>query len=117
MPKGKDAPWYFVSRLTANKENDNINMGDRLLAIWLGKGFYHFTTCDKPGNQPNVIKNIDYPENLDGLWTYVYYSYSVEKKKAVAYIKFGEDDVKKIEHEVTHPNTKYVRFTVGGTDN
>jgi len=21
-------------------------MGDRLLAIWLGQSFYHFTTCD-----------------------------------------------------------------------
>ncbi|CAD8140693.1 unnamed protein product [Paramecium octaurelia] len=116
MPKGKDAPWYFVSRLSSNKNTDNINMGDRLLAIWLGKGFYHFTTCDKPQNQPNVVKNVDYPENLDGVWTYIYYSYSSEKKKAVAYIKFGENDFKKVEHEVTHPTTKFVRFTVGGTD-
>lgn len=87
MLKGKDAPWYFVSRLSSNKNTDNVNMGDRLLAIWLGKGFYHFITCDKS-----------------------------EKKNAVAYIKFGEIDFKKVEHEVTHPTTKFVRFTVGGTD-
>jgi hypothetical protein len=116
MPKGKDAPWYFMSRLTANKNSDNINMGDRLLAIWLGKGFYHFTSCDKPSNQPNVIKNVNYPENLDGVWTYIYYSYSAEKKKAVAYIKFGDTDIQKVEHQVTHPTTKYVKFSVGGTD-
>lgn len=73
-------------------------MGDRLLAIWLGKGFYHFTTCDKPSNQPNVIKNVNYPDNLDGVWTYIYYSYSAEKKKAVAYIKFGDSDIQKVEH-------------------
>jgi len=48
LPKGKDAPWYFVSRLTANKKDENINMGDRLLAIWLGKGYYHLATCDLP---------------------------------------------------------------------
>lgn len=48
MPKGKEAPWYFVSRLTANKKDENINMGDRLLAIWLGKGYYHLATCDLP---------------------------------------------------------------------
>lgn len=53
---------------------------------------------------------------MDGVWTYIYYSYSSEKKKAVAYIKFGENDFKKVEHEVTHPTTKFVRFTVGGTD-
>lgn len=50
MPNGKDAPWYFVSRLSANKNDENINMGDRLLAVWLGKGYYHFTTCDQPKN-------------------------------------------------------------------
>ena len=31
---GKNAPWYFVSRLTWNKDYDNIRMGDRALAIW-----------------------------------------------------------------------------------
>ena len=33
---GKNAPWYFVSRLTRNHPYDNVNMGDRTLAIWLG---------------------------------------------------------------------------------
>jgi hypothetical protein len=34
LPNGKNAPWYFVSRL-ANKANyDNVGMGDRTLAIW-----------------------------------------------------------------------------------
>ncbi len=33
---GKNAPWYFVSRLTRNLPYDNINMGDRTLAVWLG---------------------------------------------------------------------------------
>jgi len=31
---GKNAPWYFVSRLTSNKPYDDVGMGDRLLAIW-----------------------------------------------------------------------------------
>lgn len=30
-------------------------MGDRTLAVWLGQGYYHFTTCDKKSNNPNVI--------------------------------------------------------------
>ena len=41
---GKDAAWYFVSRLTKNTPNGNAGMGDRVLAIWQGAGFYHFTT-------------------------------------------------------------------------
>lgn len=31
---GKDAPWYFVARLTKNNPGDNTGMGDRMLAIW-----------------------------------------------------------------------------------
>jgi hypothetical protein len=31
---GKNAPWYFVARLTKHKEYDNVRMGDRQLAIW-----------------------------------------------------------------------------------
>lgn len=31
---GKNEPWYFISRLTRNKNYDNIGMGDRTLAIW-----------------------------------------------------------------------------------
>jgi hypothetical protein len=36
MFEGKKEPWYFMSRLTVNKEYQNIEKGDRLLAIWLG---------------------------------------------------------------------------------
>ena len=30
----------------------------------------------------------------EGLWTYIYYSYSVIAKKAVAFIKYGKEDPK-----------------------
>jgi len=34
MISGKNAPWYFVSRMTSNKNYGNAAMGDRVLAIW-----------------------------------------------------------------------------------
>ena len=34
LENGKNAPWYFVARLTSNKPYDDANMGDRLLANW-----------------------------------------------------------------------------------
>lgn len=55
LPNGKDAPWYFVSRLTSNKAYSNLENGDRLLAVWLGKGYYHMTTCDSEKKNPNMI--------------------------------------------------------------
>jgi hypothetical protein len=36
MLNGKNAPWYFVSRLTRNNPYKDVEMGDRTLAIWLG---------------------------------------------------------------------------------
>lgn len=34
MVSGKNAPWYFVARLTKNKPYGDIGFGDRVLAIW-----------------------------------------------------------------------------------
>ena len=76
--KGKDAPWYFISRLTRNKNYENMKLGDRVLALWQGAGYYHFTTYDIDGLKPNVLLNVDYPNDIEGVWTYIYYSYSVE---------------------------------------
>jgi hypothetical protein len=33
---GKNAAWYFIARLTVNKNFDNVRMGDRTLAMWQG---------------------------------------------------------------------------------
>lgn len=90
---GKNEPWYFVSRLTYHKEYDNIRMGDRTLAIWQGQGYYHFTTCNAATNNPNQIENINFPADIEGLWTYVYYSYSSDENKAVAHIKYGNQEI------------------------
>lgn len=64
-----------------------------------------------------MIQNIDYPADIEGLWTYIYYSYSTDKNRAVGFIKFGSDDaIKSIRHDTTHPDNKYVRFILGGMD-
>jgi hypothetical protein len=34
--------------------------------------------------------NVDYPADIEGLWTYVYYSFSVEENQAVGFIKYGD---------------------------
>jgi len=44
LVSGKNAPWYFLARLTRNIPHQDIGLGDRILAIWQGDGYYHFTT-------------------------------------------------------------------------
>jgi len=56
----------------------DIGVGDRALALWLGKGYYHFTTYN--GGNPNVINNVNHPADIEGLWTFIYHSHNLEKK-------------------------------------
>ena len=42
------APFHHLIRLTnSEKYEDNVELGNRVLAIWVGKGYYQFTTYNK----------------------------------------------------------------------
>ena len=53
-------------------------MGDRTLAIWQGDDDYDFHTCNTINGNPNVVGSIKYPADIEGVWTYIYYSYSAD---------------------------------------
>lgn len=89
LMEGKNAPWYFVARLSSNFPIQNNRVGDRLLAIWQGTDYYHFTTCDEPKNQWNIIQNTNFGD-IEGVWTFIYYSYSVQQKRAVGFFVEGD---------------------------
>jgi hypothetical protein len=72
---GKNAPFYFVSRLTNNIPNNNIDLGDRVLAIFQGQGGYYFVTNDETTKNGNIHKPIAY-EDIESVWTYLYFSFS-----------------------------------------
>lgn len=63
-----------------------------------------------------MIQNNNFPDDIEGLWTYIYYSYNAELNKAVGFIKYGSQDFQRVVHETTHPLTKYLRFILGGND-
>lgn len=70
------APWHGLSRFTVNRGfGDVASHGDRTLAIWIGQGYYHFTTHDTITNRVNYYQNIDYGLELDNNWVYVYFCY------------------------------------------
>jgi hypothetical protein len=50
-----------------------------------------FATCNVADNNPNYNVNINYPDDIEGLWTYIYYSYGKNVTKAVGFAKFGGD--------------------------
>lgn len=62
-----------------------------------------------------MIRNINYPADIEGLWTHFYFSYS-NTGKAVAIVKFGDLDPVSAEFPVKHPDLKYLKFILGGKD-
>lgn len=113
MRGGKQAPWYIVSRMTWHEKFDNIRLGDRLMALWQGQGFYHFATLDKPSGNPNVVANTPYGD-IEGVWTFVYMSYSLPKTTAVNIIRY--DGVNQVEHRelrVNHGLVEYLKVVIG----
>lgn len=112
---GKNAPWYFVSRL-ANKENyADVGFGDRTLAIWQGQGYYYFSTCNAANSNPDVAVASNYPEDIEGLWTFVYFSYSRNARRAVGFAQYGPAATPvRIQSDVTHPDHSQLKFVLGG---
>jgi hypothetical protein len=62
-----------------------------------------------------VVQNIKYGD-IEGVWTYIYYSYSVALGRAVGFTKYGTDTPNRIQMNVKHPETDYLRFILGGKD-
>jgi len=59
---------------------DDVNMGDRTLAVWIGDGYLHYATYNLnfPPN-PNLWNNIPYNEKNLERWFWIYYGYSSAK--------------------------------------
>jgi len=49
--------FHSLARFTTNRNHKDIGMKDRTLAVWVGTGFYHFTTytIEKGKAEPNLI--------------------------------------------------------------
>ena len=57
------------------------------------------------------------PLDIEGLWSYVYYSYSVSLKRVTGFIKFGTSKFDTFTLSTVHPETKQIRLIAGGNDN
>ena len=89
MFMGKDKPWYFIARLTSNQNFGASGSGDRLLVTYQGDRYYQTQT---EGAEP---KNIGYPDDIEGLWTFHYFSYSKTQNRAVAFWKYADGAIQR----------------------
>jgi hypothetical protein len=82
---------YFIARLTENNPYSDVDIGDRALALFLGKDGLEFSTYDTVTNNGNV--GIHFPvEDIEGKWVYVYYSYSGINEKASAIVHWADSE-------------------------
>lgn len=109
--------WQSIVRFTINQDHQDVKtVGDRTLANFLGRGFYHFSTYNLNNNAVNVIQNINYENSLEGVWNFIYFSYSAAFQTATGMVKFGDDgryarvQMSGVRHA---PLGKYAKLVVG----
>lgn len=116
------SPFHHLVRLTnTEKYEDNSQLGNRVLAIWVGKNAYHYTTYDKTTNKPSIHQDAKYDDFLEGHWNYIYFSYSAAASKAVGFVHFGDlegNQVQRVEFvNVQHvPLNGYARVVVANKE-
>lgn len=102
MLKGKNEPWYHLARLTSNEPYRDLQLGDRMLAVFQGADAYHFFTQDDVTKNVNINGKIEFLPDLEGVWTYLYFSFSRKNQKAVAMLQYGTSVVRRIELNAAH---------------
>ena len=50
------------------------------------KNLYHFPTYDIRDNNKNLNKNVDFSEDMEGVWSFIYQGYSPIKQKAYVFV-------------------------------
>ena len=92
-------------------------VGDRTLLVMLQPGEYVFATYSMgivdSGAIVNIRKPTPYKSNL-GLWTYIYFGYSFEVKKASGIIKYPSEYALVPYTNVVHMIPNYLLFFFGG---
>lgn len=60
-------------------------------------------------------KNTQTPDDIEGLWTYHYFSFNKATKKAVSFFKFGEANaiIQNFDN-INLPIINYLKFILGG---
>ena len=118
------APWTAISRLTINEnyEGDARAHGDRTLAIWVGAGYYHFTTYGLAPDNVNFYNNVNYDTALDGQWNYIYFGYKRfgwDKGRALGFVVLNGETVRTTSYGelnlLHYPVQNYLYFAVGSS--
>jgi hypothetical protein len=113
--------WMGLARVASRKDfQDAALPGDRNLAVFVGRGFYHFATYSN--SEPNIFQNIPYGTDLDGKWNYIYFGYkrtSMKVGNANGFVQFHTGISQQTDfalNEIIHNALQsYLYFSVGSS--
>lgn len=89
-------------------------MGDRSLAIFMGRGYYHFTTYNIGRGKLVESDNIEYGGDLEGVWSFIYFSFDQDVECATGLIRFPGGVRRVSMNNIRHkPLNDYVVFRLG----
>ena len=54
--------------------------------------------------------------DIEGTWTFIYFSYSRSEKKVVAWMQLGSEAPKSATNSVVHPEISYLKFKLAGKE-
>jgi len=72
---------------TSTVYQDVAKLGNRVLSVYVGKGYYQYSTYDVARDLALVTGNIDYDQELEGYWNFIYFGYrrTLVEPRAVGY--------------------------------
>ena len=101
-----------MSRLTNKKIPGDLGLYDGTLATWSAKGFYRLSTFNI--GTDNLDKNMNYPDDIEGVWSFIYFSHHLDKGLSVGMIKIGSGKIAKQIINAKHTVPNYLKFYIGG---
>lgn len=113
------ADMHSVIRMASTRVyQDKSKLGNRVLAVFVAKAHYLFSTYDSLRAMPDVFSTVEYRHELEGYWNFLYFGYKrfLELPRAVGYVAFSHSgDVRRVEiQNAKHYLLRdYARFVVG----
>lgn len=81
----------------------------------MGRAAYHFSTYDANSENGDVSSDVAFGD-VEGTWSHVYFSYSLDAGKAFGYLRIGDHEVVEVNIQAVHTESENLRLIVGGRD-
>ncbi|EGR31398.1 hypothetical protein IMG5_110780, partial [Ichthyophthirius multifiliis] len=118
-PGVKRDSWATAYHFNSNENpQDLAEYGDRTLCMFVLQNTYHFPTYDLKTQNKNLYKNVEFQQQDEGVWAFIYHGYSPLLKKAYVFVQFQNKKYQVLELlNVLHEDSYFYNLFVGKSFN